>query len=121
MLDSYFSNKEVGMTKAQYLDMCERMGTEPLAHETPMEIGDFPPDIQLLFQIVNTLPDKFDGFSGYYMGKDFQLLEYLLDLYEVDDRKMSIQIIMNIINKQVSQYNAKKQRESKRKTKNKAR
>ena len=34
------------MTKQQYFDMCNQLGTEPLEHEIPVELDDLPLEVQ---------------------------------------------------------------------------
>ena len=67
--------------------MCEQLGTEPKEEEMPPEIGSFPLEIQEAFVIHALLPDKWDGASGSYMGKDWSPLNDLLDIQEVEDKK----------------------------------
>ena len=33
------------------------------------------------------LPDRWEGMSGSYMGKDYSSFQALLDIYDVEDRK----------------------------------
>lgn len=73
------------MTKEQYFEMCEMMGTEPLESEIPVDMEDFPEDIQQAFQIYYLLRDIWEGMSGTYMGKDFSTIFDFFRLYNVDE------------------------------------
>ena len=73
------------MTKDQYYEMCEVLGTEPLEEEIPVEASDFPTSIQESITIFNYLPDRWDSMSGTYFGKDYSILPFLIELYEIED------------------------------------
>lgn len=72
------------MTKAQYFEMCEMLGNEPLEEEIPYSRDDLTYDTQLIFSIYDKLPAKWEGFSGQYLGKDLVLLGTLTKHYELD-------------------------------------
>ena len=67
--------------------MCHQLGQEPDPDEMPPEIGVFPLEIQEAFLVHAMLPDKWDGASGSYMGKDWAPLRDLLEIQEVEDKK----------------------------------
>ena len=67
--------------------MCEQLGQEPKLDEMPPEMVDFPLEIQEAFVIHAMLPDRWDGMSGSYMGKDWSALEALLSIQDVNDKK----------------------------------
>jgi hypothetical protein len=73
------------MTKEQYFEMCEMMGTEPLESEIPVDMEDFSEDVQQAFQIYYLLRDIWEGMSGTYMGKDFSTIFDFFRLYKVDE------------------------------------
>ena len=70
-----------------YLQMCHQLGQEPDPDEMPPEVGEFPLEIQEAFLVHAMLPDKWDGASGSYMGKDWAPLRDLLEIQEVEDKK----------------------------------
>ena len=80
-----------------YLQICEMQGTEPDPEEMPVEFKDLLEDTQLAFVIYYKLPDKWDGASGTYQGKELSILPYLLDLYEVPNKIDMVTIILSII------------------------
>jgi len=67
--------------------MCDQLGQEPDPDEMPPEISDFPLEIQEAFVIHAMLPDRWDGSSGSYMGKDWSALNDLLNINGVEDKK----------------------------------
>lgn len=70
-----------------YLQMCHQLDQEPDPDEMPPELSDFPLEIQESFLIHAMLPDRWDGASGSYMGKDWSPLRDLLDIHGVEDKK----------------------------------
>ena len=67
--------------------MCEQLGQEPNLAEMPPDIGDFSLEVQEAFLIHIMMPDRWDGASGSYMGKDWSPLNDLLDINKVQDKK----------------------------------
>ena len=53
----------------------------------PPEDIDFPYEVQQALTIHTILPDRWDGSSGSYMGKDWSALEPLLNIWEVEDKR----------------------------------
>jgi hypothetical protein len=94
------------------------MGTEPKEEDMPIDLGDFPPYIQYIFNVYNMLPDKWEGMSGTYMGKDYGILPFLLDMEgieERDERKDAFQFIALIDRAARKYYNEKQSQERKQK------
>ena len=107
------------MTKEKYLEMCRVMKKEPDPDIMPLDFEDFPSDIQELFVIVNMLPDRWDGMSGAYLGKDFSLIPYLFDVYNIENAKTALIIINLIISESSRIYNDKLKQQHKTKGKKK--
>ena len=49
----------------------------------PLELSEFPDEVQEAFFIFGLLSDHWDGASGAYMGKFWNEIEYILNLYGV--------------------------------------
>lgn len=98
MLYSYMQNAEVKMTKEAYFEMCEALGTEPLEEEIPIEIVDFPLEIQEVLEIYRMLRDDWDMVNGNYMGKQFSGISELFDIMEVNtlDRKLYLTLLHTV-------------------------
>lgn len=86
------------MTKEAYFEMCEMLGEEPVESEIPTEINDFPILVQTAFAIYGILTDRWDTFSGYYLGKDYTLLFSLLDLHQVEacEKPLMLELLQHI-------------------------
>ena len=83
------------MTRTQYFEMCEMLGTQPVDSEIPIEYEDFPLEVQQAFSVYRMLKDEWEGFNGIYLGKSFIGLTEVLDYMEIDhsDRKLIVQLI----------------------------
>ena len=70
----------------EYLAVCERLGKEPNLAKMPMDKGNYPYEVQLAMSIHEVLPDRWDGMSGSYLGKDWSSVGTYLDAYETEDK-----------------------------------
>ena len=88
------------MTKAQYFELCEALGSEPLEEEIPPEFEDLPDLLQLSFSIYETLRDDWDYMGGNYIGKSLLHLFEVLKLHNVpeDEYLLVYKIIVKIDN-----------------------
>jgi|TARA_R110000803_G_scaffold208060_1_gene276466 hypothetical protein len=59
----------------------------------PLETSDFPYEVQVAFFVFSFLEDRYEGMSGQYMGKTWNNLEFLLNLYEVQEPRTIIYIM----------------------------
>ena len=89
MLESFFQNMSAKMTKEAYYEMCEALGTEPDPEEIPVEMDDFPDEVQEAVGLYYKLRDDWDTMNGVYMGKSYVGLRDILDIMEIpiEDRK----------------------------------
>ena len=76
--------------------MCEQLGKEPDLDEMPPDLDDFPMELQQAFLVHQLLPDRWDGSSGSYLGKDWSALEMLLTELEIIERRQCILFIKHI-------------------------
>ena len=53
----------------------------------PLDSSSFPEEVQVAFFIFSLLSDYWEGMSGTYMGKHWHGLEYIFELYNIDNRK----------------------------------
>ena len=69
------------------------MGSEPDPNEIPPDMGDFPYEVQQAFDVYYRLPDRWDGMSGTYLGKDLGPVEMLFQLFLVEDKRTALDFI----------------------------
>tara|TARA_R100000149_G_C5867227_1_gene131771 strand:- start:747 stop:1055 length:309 start_codon:yes stop_codon:yes gene_type:complete len=101
--------------------MCEQLGKEPDIDEIPPDLDDFPMELQEAFMVHHLLPDRWDGSSGSYLGKDWSALEMLLTELEIVERRQCILFIKHIearnsnkINKELARERKKAENKAKR-------
>lgn len=89
------------MTKDQYFEMCDMLGTEPVELDIPIEFQDLPGFIQQVFEIYTYLSDRWEGMSGTFMGKDYGIVFNLFDTFEIQDltEKQTMLKIMSSIDR----------------------
>tara|TARA_R110000782_G_scaffold62003_1_gene127605 strand:+ start:4193 stop:4543 length:351 start_codon:yes stop_codon:yes gene_type:complete len=93
--------------------ICEQLGDEPDPQKMPVSPSVFPAEVQTAFFVLGFLEDNWDGSSGSYLGKNWNNLEYLFNLYEVEDPK-NVLFFMKIYEGCLVTYRADKS-ENKRK------
>ena len=94
--------------------MCEQLDKEPDPDELPVEVADFPYELQEAFFIHQLLPDRWDGSSGSYTGKDWSALHGLLTEFEIENKRQCILFIKNIEARTMNKINTKLARDRKR-------
>lgn len=108
------------MTKETYFELCETLGNEPVDEEIPVELDDFPDEVQEAIMVYYKLKDEWDTMNGVYMGKSFAGFNDILDILEVpfQDRKMLLEwvgIMDAARNKVYQEQRAAKEAQSKKK------
>lgn len=98
------------MTKDQYYEMCEALGTKPVESEIPVEYHDLPYEIQTTVEICNILQDSWDTFNGNYLGKNYSNVKDLFDIYEIPlpDQKLIYEYLLFIDRLRKDIVNSKK-------------
>jgi len=96
----------------EYLLVCERLGKQPDPNKMPMDSGRFPYEVQLAFLIYDLLPDRWEGMSGSYLGKEWSAVGALLDAYNIEEKRIILFFIkaIDIINSKVINKNLDKDR-----------
>jgi|APGre2960657404_1045060.scaffolds.fasta_scaffold05417_2 hypothetical protein len=98
-------NGSVAMTKEQYFDMCDQLGSEPVESEIPVEFDDFAMEVQLALSIYRMLRDEWEYMNGTYLGKNLNGIFELFDVYEVNprDKKFYLELIHMIDSTRIDQ------------------
>ena len=102
----------------EYLLVCERLGKLPDPNRVPMDMGSFPYEVQLAFLIHDLLPDRWEGMSGSYLGKDWSAVGTVLDAHNIDkDRQIILFFLKAIDNINSKLINENMQKEQKKREK----
>ena len=67
--------------------LCEQLGQEPDPTKMPLELSEFPEEVQVAFFMFSLLPEHYEGMSGTYMGKYWDGIDYFFKVYEIDNPK----------------------------------
>ncbi len=86
----------------------------------PLELADFPAYVQVAFFIYDFLDDVWAGMSGTYLGKNWGSVEYLFNLYEVEDQKQILYIMKLYENINVGYRHQKAKEEEEKQKRQKA-
>jgi len=118
LLERHFTQGSIDLDK--YLKICEQLGEEPNPDKMPVTVDQYPLEVQQAFLIHDLLPDRWDGMSGSYFGKDMSALGSLLDIWEIEDKRTIVYFIKHIearkvdkINKELEQKRKARERSSK--------
>jgi hypothetical protein len=79
----------------------------------PPAMEDFPSEVQEAFLIHSCLPDRWDGMSGMFLGKDWSALGTLLDVFEIEDRRTVVMMLKAIDDRNSNQINTKQSQRQK--------
>jgi len=86
----------------------------------PLDSSDFPEEVQVAFFIFSLLPDYWEGMSGTYMGKVWAGVDYLFNIYEIDNVKtifFFMKLYEGIIIKHRAEESERKRKAEERKSK----
>ena len=61
------------------------MGEEPDPTKMPLEASAFPYEVQVAFFVLGLLPDRYEGATGTYMGKDWSSATFIFEAYKIED------------------------------------
>lgn len=59
------------------------------------------------------MPDRWDGMSGSYFGKDWSSIDFFLNLFEIEDKKTVVFFITQVENTAVKHTNEKMEQKRK--------
>lgn len=90
--------------------MCEQMGWEINEDDIPKDPSVFSIEVQQALMLLNILPDKWEGMSGTWMGKDYAGLDAIMNIYEIDNRRVVFDLVQ-VGENEMSKYYAQKRKE----------
>jgi hypothetical protein len=90
--------------------MCEQMGWEVNENDIPKDPAAFSVEVQQALLLLNVLPDKWEGMSGTWMGKDYAGLEAIMSIYEIEERRQVFDLVQ-VGESEMGKYYSQKQKE----------
>ena len=94
LLEKHIKSPQIDVEK--YLKICEELGQEPDPNRMPMDFSEMPEQVQLAFFVYSYLPDRWDGTSGLYLGKDWSSVHEIFRVYEISDQKIVFALCKHI-------------------------
>ena len=86
------------------------MGWEPDENQIPIDPSTLSIEVQQTLVLLNALPDKWEGMSGSWMGKDYSGLSAIMDIYEIQDRKDVFELL-KLAEQELGKFYTQKQKE----------
>ena len=80
----------------------------------------YPEEVQVAFFVYSLLPDRWDGMSGTYLGKDWSPCDFFLNLHDIEDKKVTVffmKLIERITVRHSSEEADKRRKKEERKSK----
>lgn len=90
--------------------VCQQLGQEPNPDDMPLEPNHLSDNSQQALILVNALPDKWEGMSGSWMGKEYSGLMDIMNIYEIDDKKRVFELLQ-VCEKELGEFYKQKQKE----------
>lgn len=96
------------------------MGEEPDPTKMPLEASAFPYEVQVAFFVLGLLPDRYEGMSGTYMGKDWSSANFIFEAYNIEDIQTIVffaKTYENMLVTQRAEEQKQKQKQAERRSK----
>ncbi len=79
----------------------------------PPTLDGLPEEVQVAFFIYALLPDRWDGMSGSFLGKDWSSLNALYDIYKIEEQQVVTMFIAEIQGIYITSINEETQKKRK--------
>jgi hypothetical protein len=86
------------------------MGWEPNEDEMPKDPSVFSLEVQQALILFRALPDKWEGFSGTWMGKEYAGLMDIMNIYQIEDKKKVFELL-KVAEHEAEKYYSQKKKE----------
>ena len=86
------------------------MGVEPKEEDVPKDPSTFSLEAQQALIMLNVLPDKWEGMSGSWLGKEYAGLLDIMDLYQIEDKKQVFELL-KVCEDELGKFHAEKRKQ----------
>tara|TARA_Y100001963_G_C6448103_1_gene294538 strand:+ start:106 stop:402 length:297 start_codon:yes stop_codon:yes gene_type:complete len=86
------------------------MGVEPKEDEIPKDPSTFSLEAQQALLVMNVLPDLWEGMNGLWLGKNYNGLFDILEIYEIENKKEVFELL-KVCEDELGKYYAQKRKE----------
>ena len=86
------------------------MGVEPKEDEIPKDPSTFSLEAQQALVMMNALPDIWEGMNGVWLGKSYNGLLDIMDLYGIDEKREVFELL-KVCEDELGKYYQQKRKE----------
>jgi len=86
------------------------MGVDPKDEDIPKDPSTFSIEAQQALQMMNALPDLWEGMNGVWLGKNYNGLFDIFKLYKIDNKREVFELL-KVCEDELSKYYAQKRKE----------
>ena len=86
------------------------MVLEPKEEDVPKDPSTFSLEAQQALIMLNVLPDKWEGMSGSWLGKEYAGLLDIMNLYQIEDKKQVFELL-KVCEDELSKFYAEKRKQ----------
>lgn len=86
------------------------MGVEPKEEDIPKDPSTFSLEAQQALVMINALPDNWEGMNGIWLGKNYNGLMDIMDLYLID-KKREVFELLKVCEDELGKFYAQKRKE----------
>lgn len=86
------------------------MGVEPKEEDIPKDPSTFSLEAQQALVLLNVLPDIWEGMNGVWLGKNYNGLFDIMNMYLIDDKKAVFELL-KICEDELGKYYSQKRKE----------
>ncbi len=86
------------------------MGVEPKEEDIPKDPSTFSQEAQQALVMLNALPDLWEGMNGLWLGKNYNGLLDIMDIYEIE-QKREVYELLKVCEDELGKFYAQKRKE----------
>ena len=86
------------------------MGVEPKEEDIPKDPSTFSVEAQQALVLLNSLPDLWEGMNGLWLGKNYNGLLDIMDIYEIE-QKREVYELLKVCEDELGKFYAQKRKE----------
>jgi len=86
------------------------MGVEPKEEDIPKDPSTFSLEAQQALILMNALPDNWEGMNGVWLGKNYNGLMDIMDLYLIDEKREVFELL-KVCEDELGKFYAQKRKE----------
>lgn len=86
------------------------MGVDPKEEDIPKDPSNFSLEAQQALVMLNALPDIWEGMNGTWLGKSYNGLMDIMDLYNIDEKREVFELL-KICEDELGKYYTQKRKE----------